>query len=121
LSPSTGTLHLRGNVLTRVALSKELIARLAAAQPGGPQVRIQGLFWHAFATENVVREIGNCLLTVDLVLTANEFYSIGNDVGSTISRSVIYTSNHAPDDVRLFSVARTRALAGNLTINIVPI
>jgi hypothetical protein len=120
LVPASGTLHLRDNRLTRVTLSKDLMGQLAAATPAGPPLRLTGLYRFGFATDNVVDAPGSCILAPHLALTANEF-DTNDDIGSTISDSAVYTGNHAPDDVRLFSVARSRALAANLTINIVAV
>lgn len=121
LVAAAGTLHLRENALTSVGLSKELMSVLQTVDPAGPGVRLAGLYRFEFATDNVVESTGTFLLAPHLALTANEFDTRGDDVGATISDSIIYTANHAPDDVRLFSVARQRALAANLTINIVAI
>jgi hypothetical protein len=120
LVPASGTLHLRDNRLTRVTLSKDMLDQLASVPPTGQPLRLTGLYRFGFATDNVVEAPGNCILAPHLALTGNEF-DTSDDIGSTVSESVIYTANHAPDDVRLFSVARQRALAANLTINIVAI
>ena len=116
LDATDGTLQLRGNRLTRVAVGAQLSTLLAALPDNLARLSVIG---SALVSDNVIDRGGNLLLADHLALTATAFTADDGDVGGALTDSSIFTANHAPNDVRLFSVARARAVAGNLTLNIV--
>jgi hypothetical protein len=114
--PSGGAVHLTENRLTRVAVGEEMMSFLTTLPDNVPRLPVIG---SALISDNVIDRGGNLLLCDHLALTTTAFAADDGDVGAAITGSSIFTANHAPNDVRLFSVARARAVAANLTLNIV--
>jgi hypothetical protein len=116
LQSAGGNLHLRENALTRIALGDELTKLLATP---ADKIEVPAVFRAATLSDNVVPRPGNALIAGHVVLNANDFPQSADDVGVVVADSAIYTANHAPNDIRLFSVAQAATVAANLTINIV--
>ena len=116
LDLSSAALHLRDNVLTRIVLGGDVMEQLKTPSD---RVALSGLYADALLTDNVVRLPESSLVTGHASLTSNDFREDSADAGVVLSDSATFVANHAPNDIRLFSVANQALEAANLTINVV--
>lgn len=118
ITPTKGSLHLRGNTIARVAFGKELIAAIKLlAAAGGPPLKA----WHAAqCTDNILTLGENGVIARHLSLGTTRFLETKATLGLAIARTATYVANSADTDVPLVNASMSSQLAANILLAIVP-
>ena len=109
-------LQLRDNMIYRITVSEETIARLKAVAAGNVN-SLDRLYRRCFITGNAISGGNNNFVMEHVALTSNSFEREGEaEVGVVISGAAIYVGNFAPGDLRLFNATPNNQKAANLRL-----
>ncbi len=108
-----GTLQLRGNTLTGLAVGSEMLKDIRSLlERSGKPPRWEDIFRMVFLTDNVIAQGDNQLLAVYLSLSANRFEKEDADVAWAIANTAIYLGNFGYGG-RINSISRVKEKAAN--------
>jgi hypothetical protein len=108
-----GTLQLRGNTLTGLAVGSEMLKDIRSLlERSGKPPRWEDIFRMVFLTDNVIAQGDNQLLAVYLSLSANRFEEENADVAWAIANTAIYLGNFGYGG-RINSISRVKEKAAN--------
>jgi hypothetical protein len=120
LSTGSGSLHVRDNVLTRFAVSEEMLKLLEAIADGLQAGRISGLHPTAEIVGNVFRRSEHKLVAENVTFTADRFASHGAGAhAAVVAGSVIVASSHAAVSAVVVCATVTPLEAANKAVQLV--
>jgi hypothetical protein len=125
LSRAAGTLHLRNNDLTSLAVGARMAERINALNRSrASEDSLEGLYAESFITDNTIARPYNHFVAFHVALTstfftANDTEPVGAFSGIVIGDSAIYMGNHTSMYEEVINVSRRHEAAGNLDFSIV--
>lgn len=110
-----GDLRIQSNRVTRVTLGGDAVGEIKALidANGG---KLDNACRRGFISDNVIESGENLVLAQQLAFTSNTFaMASGENAGTVIANSAIFSGNQAPDDkIKLFQASRRNQKASNL-------